>query len=149
MNAGDLVDRAASAGVVLIPAARDRVVFRVPNGGDVAPDLLADLRANKVAVLRELERRTVHGVTFTDLRREAGDDWDSMLEDWPLMQAFARAIAERRMRDRGLVPPSWRATVECAQCGPVPHWAERPPRLLGCPWCWNRLRGLPMPPAPA
>ncbi len=49
------------------------------------------------------------------------------------------------MRQRGICPDHYTSTTECRRCGPVPIWPGCPPQVNGCPWCFNRLQGLPMP----
>ena len=60
-------------------------------------------------------------------------------------QALIRAIQTRRMRERGEVPPHYTEVTVCAHCGPVPIFPGVTERVLGCPWCFNRMRGLPVP----
>ena len=54
-------------------------------------------------------------------------------------------VAIIEMREQGIVPDHYTATTECKHCGPVPIWEGCPPRVLGCPWCLNRLSRLPIP----
>ena len=49
------------------------------------------------------------------------------------------------MRSRGIAPDHYTATTNCRHCGPVPIWDGCPTEVLGCPWCFNRLEGLPIP----
>ncbi len=37
------------------------------------------------------------------------------------------------------------ATIVCAHGGPVPIFPGAGERILGCPWCFNRAKGLPVP----
>jgi hypothetical protein len=43
------------------------------------------------------------------------------------------------------VPGHYTATVECNHCGTVPIFPGLPATVAGCPWCLNRVRGLPVP----
>ena len=54
-------------------------------------------------------------------------------------------VLVQNMRLRGIVPDHYTATTECKHCGPVPIWEGCPPDVRGCPWCFNRLKGLPTP----
>ncbi len=54
-------------------------------------------------------------------------------------------VAIVEMREKGVVPDHYTAKTECKHCGPVPIWSGCPPQVNGCPWCLNRLAGLPMP----
>jgi hypothetical protein len=50
-----------------------------------------------------------------------------------------------KMRRQGRVPDHYTATTVCCHCGTVPIWEGGPPKVLGCPWCFNRIKGLPIP----
>ena len=50
-----------------------------------------------------------------------------------------------RMRARGEIPAHYTSTTTCKHCGPVPIWDGCPPEVQGCPWCFNRIEGLPIP----
>ena len=88
---------------------------------------------------------TKYGVTESDLRTAAGDDWDTLLHDLPLLVDFAEALATRLIRESGRVPPSYTGTTTCSHCGPVPIFAGCPATVEGCPWCFNRAAGKPIP----
>ncbi len=53
------------------------------------------------------------------------------------------------MRERGEVPSNYTSTTICRHCrGPVPIYPGMAERVLGCPWCFNREKGLRMSKAP-
>ena len=54
-------------------------------------------------------------------------------------------VAIVEMRERGIVPDHYTAKTDCSGCGTVPIFEGVPERVSGCPWCFNRLKGLPMP----
>ncbi len=83
--------------------------------------------------------------TPDELRREAGDDWDDVSNNPAQLVAFADSLAIVQIRESGGVPDSYTSTTECKHCGTVPIWPDCPPQVNGCPWCFNRLQGLPMP----
>jgi len=87
----------------------------------------------------------VHGIPLPELRHLAGNDWSEIEADPSLLEAFAAAVQARRLREQGQIPDGWTETVTCAGCGPVPLWPGLPEKVLACPWCFNRLRGLPVP----
>ena len=66
-----------------------------------------------------------------------GDMCDGMLA------AFARALVERRMLDKGLLPDSYTERSFCSGCGPVWLWLRG--NVIGCPWCKNRSNEAPIP----
>lgn len=59
------------------------------------------------------------------------------------LAAFAASLDQRREMGEGIRPASYTEQATCAQCGPI--WLWTPGQVLGCPWCWNRIRGLPIP----
>lgn len=72
------------------------------------------------------------------------------IEDWrkgnvsaETLAAFARMLVQRREREAGRVPEGWSERAVCARCGPVWLWFAG--EVLGCPWCWNRAAGRPIP----
>jgi hypothetical protein len=59
------------------------------------------------------------------------------------LTVFAQALVQRREMRQGIRPDSYSERATCAHCGPIWLWVECD--VLGCPWCWNRARGLPIP----
>jgi hypothetical protein len=49
------------------------------------------------------------------------------------------------IREQGGIPAIYTAIRFCEECGPV--WLEpwTPLKIAGCPWCFNRGKGLPIP----
>ncbi len=82
-----------------------------------------------------------------ELRRAAGEDWDEFSVPAKIL-GFADSLAIKRIREDSSVPDHFTAITECKQCGPVPIFRGCPPKIIGCPWCFNRLKGLPIPRAP-
>jgi hypothetical protein len=60
------------------------------------------------------------------------------------VRAFAEALLVSRQRERGEVPAHYVHRATCRGCGPV--WLFAPGEVAGCPWCWNRAKGLSIPP---
>jgi len=132
---------------VVLTANGGRLDVKAPRGV-LTPAHVAKLKASKPELLRTLGQRgptSIHGVSLAELKPLAGEDWRWLNEEPARLQAFAHAVMTRRMRERGEVPPDYTGITECAGCGPVPIWVGCPPAVLGCPWCFNRLRGLPVP----
>ncbi len=132
---------------VVLTAKGGRLDVKAPRGV-LTPGLIAKLKANKPALLQALGQRrptSIHGLRLAELRTLAGEDWRWLNEEPARLEAFAHMVMTRRMRERGAVPSEYTAITECAGCGPVPVWAGCPPAVLACPWCFNRLRGLPVP----
>ncbi len=83
--------------------------------------------------------------TQSELQERAGPDWEEISADPAKLKAFAELVMITDMRHRGVVPDHYTATTNCKHCGPVPIFEGNWPESDGCPWCFNRLRGLPMP----
>lgn len=82
------------------------------------------------------------------LRRAAGDDWPALVADPEQMAAFCALMACNETRRAGRRPAHWTQVSECGDCGYVWLWPGAPARVLGCPWCFNRASGLPIPRPP-
>lgn len=120
---------------------------KVANGGQTRGEALAGLAVLALASLTSPKTATAlrHGLTLADLRDAAGPDWPEVQVNPVLLETLAHAVSVRRMRERGEVPPGYTSTTICAHCGPVPIFEGVPERVLGCPWCFNRAAGRPMP----
>ena len=81
----------------------------------------------------------------------SGSEWSELLENknGELTEAelpiAIEMVAITEMRERGIVPEHYTAETECKHCGPVPIFEGCPPNVNGCPWCFNRIKGLPIP----
>lgn len=91
------------------------------------------------------EQSQVHGVSLAELRELAGADWPELEANPEQLECFADMVAVRHMRERGEVPPSYTAVTVCAGCGSVPIFEGVGPTVEGCPWCFNRAAGRPVP----
>ena len=94
-----------------------------------------------------------HGADKTDKRASVGfvSKWiehfdfhadDITPEERPVVMAMVEIT---RMRLLGEVPSHYTSTTTCRRCGEVPIFDGCPDSVEGCPWCWNRVQGLPMP----
>jgi hypothetical protein len=133
MSGLSAVSRIAELGVALRVEHGD-IALTAPRG-TVTPELIAEIRSAKSALLHDL----------TDLAIRAEGDWPEISRDPAQLKAFAEMVAIENMRHQGTVPDHYVETTICRHCGPVPVWAGFPLRVLGCPWCFNRLKGLPIP----
>ncbi len=85
---------------------------------------------------------------LAELEAAAGEDWPDVRDRPEALEALAVALETRAMRDRGEVPAHYTRAALCASCGPVWLWEGAPERVLGCPWCFNRAAGKPIPRPP-
>ncbi len=89
-------------------------------------------------VSRIKEEKTALLVSLDRIRKKAGDDWMEVSNDPERLKAFADLLAIEDMRHCGIAPDHYTSTTDCKHCGPVPIWE-------GCPWCFNRHKGLTVP----
>ncbi len=101
----------------------------------LTPNLASRIKKEKPVLIQSLE----------EIKRKAGSDWDEIADDPAQLKAFAELLMIGEMRERGIVPDHYTSTTTCNHCGPVPIWDGCPPEVLGCPWCFNRIKGLPIP----
>jgi hypothetical protein len=59
------------------------------------------------------------------------------------MRAIVDSLVQRHEMDSGQVPEHYTEVAHCKGCGPVWLWFAGD--VLGCPWCWNRANGHPIP----
>ena len=80
-----------------------------------------------------------------------GSEWSELLEnkngelEEHQVPIAADMVAIIEMRERGVVPDHYTSETECKHCGSVPIFRGCPPQVDGCPWCFNRIKGLPVP----
>ncbi len=96
--------------------------------------LASRIKKEKSALIRSLQ----------EIQRKAGADWDETANDPVQLNAFAELLMIVEMREKGIVPDHYTAITACIHCGPVPIFEGCPPQVDGCPWCFNRIKGLPI-----
>ncbi len=101
------------------------------------------LASSSVQSVDTLRRKLLRG-RRGELRRAAGEDWDEFSVPAKII-GFADSLATEQIREDSSAPDHYSATTECRRCGPVPIFPGCPPQLNGCPWCRNRIHGLPIP----
>ncbi len=80
-----------------------------------------------------------------------GSEWCELLENKTgeltehEIPAAKEMVVITQMREMGICPDHYTARTDCKRCGPVPIWPGCPPQVNGCPWCLNRIKGLPIP----
>ena len=71
------------------------------------------------------------------------DDWRNGHISAGTLATFAQARVQRREMNQGNVPDHYTKRATCEQCGSVWLWCTG--EFLGCPWCWSRVAGYPIP----
>ena len=92
-----------------------------------------------------ITKTTYHGFTLAELKAEATDDWQEIQNAPRQLEAFAKSLAQRRDMANGKVPNHYTKAAECTHCGPVWLWEDAPDVVMGCPWCFVRVAGKPIP----
>ena len=77
------------------------------------------------------------------LAREDIDAWRKGTINGDTLTAFAHSVVQRREMDQGKRPTHYTEEATCKHCGPIWLWFSGD--VLGCPWCWNRATGKPIP----
>jgi len=71
------------------------------------------------------------------------NDWDNGDISLETLRAFACSLIQRKEMEQGKVPAHYVHRATCASCGPVWLWFTG--KVSGCPWCWNKASGKPIP----
>ena len=71
--------------------------------------------------------------------------WAALARHPEILEALRLAHAFGLLRAAGIAPDHYAASTVCDGCGPVPIWHGAPATVRGCPWCNNRIAGLPIP----
>ncbi len=83
---------------------------------------------------------------LVELQQLAGPDW-AAFEVYPdQLKAFAEMVMISDMRERGIVPNHYTATVHCETCSQdVPHFPVDDDTVRAFVWCLNGLTAPPIP----
>lgn len=111
-----------------------QVTLSAPKG-TLTDDLVTKVRRAKPALIQSLRA----------IRKKAGADWDDVASDPSQLQAFTELLMIEQMREQGVAPDHYTAVTNCQHCGTVPIFKGCPPQVSGCPWCFNRIKGLAVP----
>jgi len=80
-----------------------------------------------------------------ELREVLGDDWDEVSNDPAQLEAARFLVTEAKQVSNGVIPDRYTQKTECKFCGPVFVYEGYPQPANNCPWCFNRIKGLPIP----
>ena len=85
---------------------------------------------------------------MAEIERQFSHDpeWPQVKDDPRWLAHLAGVVRDRRQRKAGKLPESYTAVGKCQGCGLIfiePYRAGR--ELVWCPWCENRVEGLPIP----
>jgi len=118
-------------------------IFPYVNGNKVVLTPAANVTDVLRRQVRDNKRSLMSGLI--ELQQLAGSDWDAF-EVYPdQLRAFAEMVMSTEMRHHGIAPDHYTSEQECSHCGIVPMWPGCPPKVSSCVWCFNRIKGLPIP----
>ncbi len=87
----------------------------------------------------------VTAVTSTELMAVLGADWNEIAAKPIELNGFFNLLSVTYTRQRGETPVHYTSVTTCERCGAVPIWVGCATKVKGCPWCFNRAAGLPIP----
>ncbi len=79
------------------------------------------------------------------LKEALEDDWDEVSNDPAQLEVARRWVTEAKQVANGIIPERYTQTSDCKYCGPVMVVEGYPLQANNCPWCMNRIKGLPIP----
>ncbi|EKE01161.1 MAG: hypothetical protein ACD_21C00202G0010 [uncultured bacterium] len=99
---------------------------------------------SQVPPFGEIKKR---GLDLKNLKSFLGDDWDDYKDNPEALKLWADLLFTNNLIEQGQVPDNFAAITRCNSCGYVyvPSELTNGGSVLGCPWCWNRVKGLPIP----
>ena len=133
MNTAPILIELSAKGVS-VGVEGSELVLKAPKG-TLTSFLVSKVKKAKPALMSSLD----------EIREKIGPEWEEISKNPAELRAFLNLLAISKMRERGIAPDHYTSTTTCKHCGPVPIWQGCPPEVLGCPWCFNRLEGLPIP----
>lgn len=122
---------------------------RTSNCADSADSAYKVSDSETIAVLIQALREVCQGLLITPSEITAALSPEDIIS-WQRgeitvegLAAYARLLLRQRDIREGRKPSSYTERATCLHCGPVWFWL--PGDWAGCPWCWNRLTGKPIP----
>src|SRR3990172_3089475 len=86
-------------------------------------------------------------ISMEKLKSFLGNDWDNYKNNPELLELWTDLLFKNHLMEQGNLPNNFTATTWCNLCGYVyvPPELTNGGRVLGCPWCWNVVKKLPIP----
>lgn len=88
-----------------------------------------------------------HILSPEKLKSFLGGDWNDYKNNPEALEFWADLLSTNHLMEQGKLPDNFTATTWCDSCGHVyvPSELTNGGSVLGCPWCWNRVKGLSIP----
>ena len=87
----------------------------------------------------------LHDCKYSELKLLAADDWPECESKPNTLEAFAKSVATRKLREQGIKPDNYTQASHCHQCGPIWLWEGAPTEVQACVWCFNRIKDIDLP----
>ena len=124
-------------------ALTDKTAKRVNSPGGLTDK--TDKRASVSSVSDRSEGFETQVADDDELKKTLGDDWDEVFNDAAQLEAARYLVTEAKQVANGIIPERYTQTTDCKFCGPVFVYEGYPQPANNCPWCFNRIKGLPIP----
>jgi hypothetical protein len=119
------------------------------NCADIADSAYEISDSETTAVLMQALREICQGIAITPVEVKAALSPEDIAA-WRRgeitvdgLAAYARLLVRQRDIREGRRPSNYSERAICQHCGPI--WFWRSGTFPGCPWCWNRHKGKPIP----
>jgi len=141
-----------NAEAILEHAKMAKIQFQVKNNkliveaaaGVITDSLKQCLLKNKESIIFILNH---HGISENELKAFLDKDWNDYKDNPAALFAWADLLVKRKLIEQSKVPANFTAEGVCKGCGkiflPPEYITDRP--TISCPWCHNRINGLPIP----
>jgi hypothetical protein len=88
-----------------------------------------------------------HGISVQELKSFLGEDFDDYKNNPEALELWSYLLFTNNLMEKGKIPNNFTAITLCSSCGYVYVLPEltNGGHVLGCPWCWNRAKGLTVP----
>jgi hypothetical protein len=96
---------------------------------------------------KALEKYARADLTAADaeLKEALEDDWDEVSNDPAQLEVARMWVTEAKQVANGIIPERYTQKSICKFCGPVFVVEGYPLKANNCPWCFNRIKELPIP----
>ncbi len=88
-----------------------------------------------------------YGISIEKIQKFLSGDWEMYKDNAEALAGWADLLSERQQMERGEIPKDFISVTHCSCCGDVfvPPAIANNGSVLGCPWCLNKSKQLPIP----
>lgn len=112
--------------------------------------LFLDVQEPQLSISTPLPTNELKNINIENIKAFLGEDWDDYKNNPEALILWDDLLSKNRLIEKGKIPNNFTAITCCDLCGDVyvPPSLVNGGRVLGCPWCWNKTKGLPKPTKP-